>query len=249
MKIAISSDWHGNLPKKESRKQIEESNLLLLAGDVFGNTLRWEFNIVDPVSKYLIELRNKGIKVVMTPGNHDFHLYNGWILENPEKAKTILKNVSGRERISGLSDAAPYETDYVEEFLGAKVLIDDLLEIDGLRIYGTPWTPEFCCWAFMLDEPDLETVFKDIPENLDILVSHGPPLFGSLDMVEGYPDRHCGSIALRDAILEKSPRYCFCGHIHTGDHNENLLGKTVCQNVSLLDEEYNVRYPVRILEI
>jgi Icc-related predicted phosphoesterase len=70
-----------------------------------------------------------------------------------------------------------------------------------------------------------------------------------LDVVEGHPERHCGSFALRDAILEKSPKYCFCGHIHTGDHNENLLGKTICQNVSLLDEEYKVRYPVRVLEI
>jgi hypothetical protein len=27
---------------------------------------------------------------------------------------------------------------------------DELIEVEGLRIYGSPWQPEFCGWAFNL---------------------------------------------------------------------------------------------------
>jgi hypothetical protein len=29
-------------------------------------------------------------------------------------------------------------------------LEDELVEIEGIRIYGSPWQPEFCDWAFNL---------------------------------------------------------------------------------------------------
>ena len=38
-----------------------------------------------------------------------------------------------------------------------------------------------------------------------------------------------------------------CGHIHTGNHNLttlNSVAKTKACNVSMLDEQYKVRYPV-----
>lgn len=47
---------------------------------------------------------------------------------------------------------------------------------------------------------------------------------------------------LADAILEKKPRYVFCGHIHTGDHAPARFGESEICNVSRLDEKYEIRY-------
>ena len=46
----------------------------------------------------------------------------------------------------------------------------------GLRIYGSPWQPEFCDWAFneSRGEP-LRRRWAQIPSDIDILMTHGPP--------------------------------------------------------------------------
>jgi len=62
-------------------------------------------------------------------------------------------------------------------------LFDSMVEIDGLKIYGSPWQPEFFDWAFNLPRmgKELEETWDRIPENLDVLVTHGPP-WGILDV-------------------------------------------------------------------
>ena len=50
------------------------------------------------------------------------------------------------------------------------------------------------------------------------------------------------------------PRYLFCGHIHTGDHEQLTIvhddgSSTVCYNVSRLDENYEIAYDPMVLEI
>jgi hypothetical protein len=48
----------------------------------------------------------------------------------------------------------------------------------GLRVYGSPWTPEFCDWAFNLQtQEDARVCWAQIPaeeRGLDILITHGP---------------------------------------------------------------------------
>ena len=59
---------------------------------------------------------------------------------------------------------------------------------------------------------------------------------------------------MRNEILASNIELNICGHIHTGDHNPNLItlnnGKSATiQNVSILDEEYQVAYYPAIIEI
>lgn len=100
---------------------------------------------------------------------------------------------------------------------GITYLEDRGTTIEGLHIYGTPWTPNFMEWAFMLDEEeDLYEKFQHIPSGLDILVTHGPP-FGVLDEVrDNYKLRYCGSKALKDVVEKQKPRVHAFGHIHMG---------------------------------
>ena len=251
MRIAVSSDWHGNLPSKTDRRKISECDLLLLAGDIFSHRTYYTYGVLDPVGKFLRELTDHEIPVIMTPGNHDFSIYNAWLDQNPKSAEWILKHTVPRMSTGG----EKLGVDFLKEFLGITVLIDLHVEVNGLKIYGTPWTPEFYRWAFMLEENDLHEVYDRIPTGLDVLLSHGPPwVAGSnLDTVLGDKDRHCGSLALTAAISRAQPKFVFCGHIHTGDHDETILetilGSTPCRNVSLLDEDYQVKYPPFILEV
>ena len=52
-----------------------------------------------------------------------------------------------------------------------------------------------------------------------------------------------------DAILEKKPKYCFHGHLHSTNHEEELLGNTKVYNTSILNEDYKITYDPVILEI
>ncbi len=58
--------------------------------------------------------------------------------------------------------------------------------IEGLKFYGSPWQPTFHNWAFNLDRgEEIKKVWDKIPNDTDVLITHGPP-FGILDKtVEG----------------------------------------------------------------
>lgn len=124
------------------------------------------------------------------------------------------------------------------------------IELLGLKIWGSPYTPPFFNWNHMLEDGPygLDNIFKEMmPDELDILLSHGPPK-GYCDMVKRQ-SKHLGSISLYDGILLHKPRYVFCGHIHTGNRKEKIIHMdsdvswnescTMVYNVSVLDENYN----------
>jgi hypothetical protein len=64
----------------------------------------------------------------------------------------------------------------VRELFGANVhvLLDQALVLDGVRFYGSPWTPPFMGWHFMADESRLASLYSGMPDTLDMLVTHGP---------------------------------------------------------------------------
>lgn len=101
-------------------------------------------------------------------------------------------------------------------FRHAIYLEDDLIEIQGLRIWGSPWSALFRNGAFMAPEADLDGIYSRIPENIDILVTHGPA-FGVLDttLYRGKP-KHVGSRALADHLQRIRPKLHVCGHVHQG---------------------------------
>ena len=53
---------------------------------------------------------------------------------------------------------------------------------------------------------------------------------------------HFGSPELTEAIIEKRPRFVFCGHIHTGQHGGVDFEGSRVYNVSRLDERYEITY-------
>ena len=94
-------------------------------------------------------------------------------------------------------------------------LQDSYIKIKGLKIYGSPWQPEFCHWAFNLPRkgPELQAVWDKIPRDTDILMTHTAP-YSVLD-----PNFHYQSVGdelLLNAVIETRPKiHCF-GHLHNG---------------------------------
>lgn len=110
-------------------------------------------------------------------------------------------------------------------------LFDSEASHEGIRIYGTPWTPKFYDWAFMKDEEDLKPTFQKIPEGINILLSHGPA-FQRLDKT--YYDESPGSKNLLDRIEQVAPKVVICGHIHEA-RGAMEVGGTKYYNVSYVN--------------
>lgn len=156
---------------------------------------------------------------IFVPGNHDEGLfYDG--------QQPLFKEVS-----------IPEEIIYLEE---------KYIEIEGLKIYGSPCKPR-PDWAlqhkpgvfaaFGVLKSKIKERWDKIPNNLDILITHVPP-YGILDNT-GF--KHYGCPDLLAAVAEKIPRvHCF-GHVH--DRYGILMAedqKTTFVNAALCDELYDL---------
>jgi len=122
-------------------------------------------------------------------------------------------------------------------------LEDESIELGGLKIHGTPWQPEFCNWAFNATEDFMAEKFSLIPEDTDILISHGPPS-GILDSVGR---RSIGSTSLNRACQRVMPTLTVFGHRHSPGV-EQVEG-CVFANVTVVDETYNMVYPPTSFEL
>jgi Icc-related predicted phosphoesterase len=90
-------------------------------------------------------------------------------------------------------------------------LQDSGVDIEGVKIWGSPWTLPFFNWAFMKGDNELRQVFNPIPKGLDILLTHGPA-YRILDKTLDGP--HAGSFSLLERIREVKPDSHVFGHIH-----------------------------------
>lgn len=121
-------------------------------------------------------------------------------------------------------------------------LEDSIKFINNINIYGSPWQPEFCNWAFNLPRNGnrLKDKWEMIPEDTDILLTHGPP-YSVLD-TSGPPYNKsglgCELLAARVAVVK--PKIHIFGHIH-GSFGYKFMDDTHFINTSVLNEKYEYR--------
>lgn len=96
----------------------------------------------------------------------------------------------------------------------------------GLRFWGSPWIKEFDRLAFNATEGQLAEKYSRIPNDVDVLVSHGP-MYGHCDFFH----EHLGSRALLGAVQRVQPKLLVCGHIHEG-RGASKLGITRVVNTA-----------------
>ena len=244
IKTIVFSDPHGQLPVIT-----EEFDLMLIGGDVCPAHDHYDWYQREWLSTTFVEwvlslpFKDKNSKVIFIGGNHDFYLEHE---PNPNHGDyssiytDILKPCGGR--LVYLED---------DEYVFEKPLDDG--QIETLKIYGTPWCKIFGRWAFMRPNEKLAQLYDNIPEGLDILLTHDAPDIqgcGKITMGQ-WAGENAGNKVLAKAIKQKQPKYVFYGHIHSAPHTLTKVYKknTHIRCVSLLDETYYPLFPPLIMEI
>lgn len=113
------------------------------------------------------------------------------------------------------------KTDF--EQAGIIYLENEEITIEGLKIYGSPYTPSFGSgWSFNKDRDKIGRVWEGIPDDTDILVTHGPPK-GILDLSYNRNNEleFCGDLSLKKRIKAIQPKLVCFGHIHNNDNITN----------------------------
>jgi len=127
---------------------------------------------------------------------------------------------------------------------GIHYLNDSGVTIDRINIWGSPVQPWFYDWAFNRQRGAAIKMHWDlIPDNTDILITHGPP-FNILDKTTSGEKVGCED--LLHAVKCVKPKIHVFGHIHEAYGIENEEG-TKYINASVLDVRYNcVNKPVEL---
>ncbi len=139
--------------------------------------------------------------------------------------------------------------DHIKKFIPSNVIYLENSEviIDGVKFYGTPIQKEFYNWAFNRKYEDLEEYYKMIPDDVDVLITHTPPL-GILDSVINNPLPQ-GTPILDEEIFERiKPKINCFGHIHESYGVETIYNIKFI-NASVLNERYQLTNKPIIVEI
>ena len=212
-RITFISDTHTKHDKLNGF--LPGGDILIHAGDL---TSRGYITEVEYFMKWYDKINNYDHKVFIA-GNHDF----GFQDEN-EKLRGLL---TGFKTIEYLQDELLALGEGEQEY------------IDMIKIWGTPWQPEFHNWAFNLPRGEkLKEKWDMIPLNTDILITHGPP-FGKLDYVP-YSNLNVGCEELIKRVEEIKPKIHVFGHVHEG-YGYVFDGNTHYINAAVLNGRYEYR--------
>ena len=169
---------------------------------------------------------------VLVAGNHDTILHREYYLRNWRRFFRLLHTQEELEEL--------YH--HISSLSSVCYLQDQSVHIGGLHIYGSPWQPTFFNWAFNLDRGEAcAQAWKQIPENIDILITHGPPL-GYGDLCSTYTRAGCVDL-LHHIRYRIRPKVHIFGHIHeaAGCYRDE---SRLFINASSCDLRYRPRNPV-----
>jgi len=215
---------HGQIPPAH----LVQADVLLHAGD-FTNT--GEVEQVRSFAEWL-QAYPAAHKVVIA-GNHD-------ITMQPSYYKDAWQRFH----------QAPYPCEEARQLLvdgeGYTYLEDLETDVLGYKIYGSPWQPQFCDWAFNLERgAALKEKWDQIPAEVDILMTHGPP--------HGMNDRTSqgawvGCHDLLHAINERVVSVSVAGHVHEG-YGVTTEGATLYVNASTCTHAYRPTNPPIVFDL
>nr|POE88285.1 putative rhamnogalacturonate lyase c [Quercus suber] len=201
LRIVCVSDTHNAAPGEGYT--LPAGDVLIHAGDLTNQGSLAELR----KAVEWLEKADYAAKIVVA-GNHDLSLdagYNaekhatGWTVqaERVEKCRELLEGAA----ITYLQHAAA----------GVEVAGKGVT----LRVFGSPFSPDRGGqnWAFQYDAEEAEELWRAVPGNVDVLVTHTPSL-GLRDQSDHWKDGGCAS--LRGVMRRVRPMLHVCGHCHQG---------------------------------
>lgn len=209
-RLTFISDTHNKHEKLNGF--LPGGDILIHAGDLTG---RGYITEIENFMKWYDNINNYDTKVFIA-GNHDFGFQ-----DDNQKLRGLLTG---------------YKTiDYLEDEL---MMVGEDYD-NMIKIWGSPWQPEFHNWAFNLPRGEkIKEKWDMIPADTDILITHGPP-FGKLDYVP-YNNINVGCEELMKRVEEIKPKIHLYGHIHEG-RNIVYSDGTLFINASVLNDRYEYR--------
>lgn len=165
----------------------------------------------------------------------DTNHFLNWFSEQPHKHKVLIagnhdwlfekENCLAKSMVSSFGNICYLENSEVV--------------IEGLKIWGSPFSPFYNNWAFnKFRGEDIRRCWDLIPDDIDILVTHGPPMY-YLDYVPR-SDLHVGCEDLMYTVCKIKPKYHLFGHVHEGyGQTSNSYGTTFI-NASIMDGNYSL---------
>ena len=220
VKLVCISDTH----TMHSQIKIPEGDIILHAGDVSYKGTKAE------IKEFLEWYEQLNFKhKILIAGNHDWGFE-----ESPNFFEAMCKGY------------------------GIKYLKDSGVKLEGIKFWGSPVQPAFCDWAFNRARNEFtannEFAVTDnginmdygydlikphwdmIPDDTDVLITHGPP-HGILDQtVRGKLNVGCED--LLEAVYRVKPKLHVFGHIHEVKGRKEYDGITFI-NASSVDLRYN----------
>lgn len=210
-RITFISDTHTKHTKLDGF--LPGGDILIHAGDFMSSGYRP--SEAEDFFMWFDKIKKYDTKVFVA-GNHDRLIQN-----EPEWVKGIL---NGYKTIDYLQD----------DWMSVGEDMDNMV-----KIWGSPWQPEFHNWAFNLPRGEkIKEKWDMIPVDTDILITHGPPL-GKLDYVP-YDRVNVGCEELMKRVEEIKPKIHVFGHIHEG-RNIVYSDGTLFINAAVLNGRYEYR--------
>jgi len=258
LRFVCMSDTHSLT--SHIRLQIPDGDVFVHAGDF---TRTGALEQVKEFNSWIAKLPHK-YKIVIA-GNHELGFDS-----SRGRTDTVLEQARSGHRGCGHghgeeAEGHNHDSKSLEEDLEAKLtynvnpndirnvltnctyLEDSSVEICGLKIYGTPWQPEYGRWAFNLKrgEECLEK-WNQIPSDTDVLITHSPPLgFGDLCST----GVRAGCVDLLHTVQRRvKPKYHVYGHIHEG-YGVRSDGKILFINASTCDINYRPCNPAIVFDV
>lgn len=212
-KVCFVSDTHN----AHDRLKLEPVDIIIHSGDATGMGHETQLkNFIDWYAEQDAEHK------IYVPGNHDIGLEEHYEERSKwfEEAGIILLN-------------------------DESVILDDFSYHDfedyNIKIYGSPITPNFGRWSFMRARGhQINEHWKKIPEDTDILVTHGPPKYILDQVINTWDDQaSVGCEMLAKRVIDVKPKIHAFGHIHEGYGTTERYG-TEFINASIMDEGYRL---------
>lgn len=163
--------------------------------------------------------------------------FNDWMGELPHARKLLIP---GNHEF--FLEADPNRRKLIPN---ATILVNESVEILGLKIWGSPMTPLYGGAFGLSSELNRLKLYSQIPSDTDILVTHGPP-FGILDRSPGTSE-HQGCRALFDRVRKLRPKLHVFGHVH-GAHGR-FTEETLFVNAALLGIEGDIHEAPIVIRI
>jgi len=170
-------------------------------------------------------------------GDQEIINFFNWFYQQPAKHKIFI---AGNHEVLFES-----KEKFFKELMppGVIYLNDSMAEIEGLKIWGSPITPYFHGWAYNRQRGSAIKKHWDlIPENIDILVTHGPA-YGYFDEVG---QDHQGCEELLFALQRVRPKAHLFGHFHR--QGKSVVNGISFYNCAMVNNKYEIINKPLLLE-